>query len=159
MTTVYDFTVEKADGDKYSMDNYRGKPLVIVNTASKCGFTSQFKELQELYDEYKGKGLVILGFPSDNFNNQEFAEMGQTMAFCELNYGVTFPMFSKVNVKGNAIEPLFSYLTSQKKGMITEGIKWNFTKFVIDRDGNIVERFAPQTAPIKMKKVIECIVQ
>ncbi|HJF32610.1 MAG TPA: glutathione peroxidase [Sporosarcina psychrophila] len=159
MKTIYEFSVKKPNGDVQSMEDYKGKPLIIVNTASKCGFTSQFKELQELYEEHKNQGLVILGFPSDNFNNQEFNDIEKTMEFCEVNYGVTFPMFAKVNVKGDQAEPLFTFLTSQKKGMLTEGIKWNFTKFLIDREGQVVERFAPQTSPLKMKNSINQVVQ
>ena len=149
MSTVYEFSVKKINGEIQSMEDYKGKPLIIVNTASKCGFTGQFKELQELYEEYKEQGLVVLGFPSDNFNNQEFDDIEKTMEFCEINYGVTFPMFAKVDVKGRQAEPLFTYLTSQKKGMLTEGIKWNFTKFLIDREGNVVERFAPKHHHLK----------
>ena len=159
MSTVYEFSVKKINGEIQSMEDYKGKPLIIVNTASKCGFTSQFKELQELYEEHKEQGLVVLGFPSDNFNNQEFDDIEKTMEFCEINFGVTFPMFAKVDVKGGQAEPLFTYLTSQKKGMLTEGIKWNFTKFLIDREGNVVERFAPQTSPLKMKNAINEIIQ
>ena len=135
MSTIYEFSVRKANGEIQSMEDYKGKPLIIVNTASKCGFTSQFKELQELYDEYKEQGLVVLGFPSDNFKNQEFDDIEKTMEFCEINFGVNFPMFAKVDVKGDNTDPLFTYLISQKKGMLTEGIKWNFTKFLIDRKG------------------------
>lgn len=159
MSTVYEFSVKKINGEIQSMEDYKGKPLIIVNTASKCGFTSQFKELQELYEEHKEQGLVVLGFPSDNFNNQEFDDIEKTMEFCEINFGVTFPMFAKVDVKGGQAEPLFTYLTSQKKGMLTEGIKWNFTKFLIDREGNVVERFAPQTSPLKMSNSINDIIQ
>lgn len=159
MSTVYEFSVKKINGEIQSMEDYKGKPLIIVNTASKCGFTSQFKELQELYEEHKEQGLVVLGFPSDNFNNQEFDDIEKTMEFCEINFGVTFPMFAKVDVKGGQAEPLFTYLTSQKKGMLTEGIKWNFTKFLIDREGNVVERFAPQTSPLKMSNAINNIIQ
>ncbi|MEK4405632.1 MULTISPECIES: glutathione peroxidase [Sporosarcina] len=159
MSTVYEFSVKKINGEIQSMEDYKGKPLIIVNTASKCGFTSQFKELQELYEEHKEQGLVVLGFPSDNFNNQEFDDIEKTMEFCEINFGVTFPMFAKVDVKGGQAEPLFTYLTSQKKGMLTEGIKWNFTKFLIDREGNVVERFAPQTSPLKMSNAINDIIQ
>lgn len=159
MSTVYEFSVKKINGEIQSMEDYKGKPLIIVNTASKCGFTSQFKELQELYEEHKEQGLVVLGFPSDNFNNQEFDDIEKTMEFCEINFGVTFPMFAKVDVKGSQAEPLFTYLTSQKKGMLTEGIKWNFTKFLIDREGNVVERFAPQTSPLKMSNAINNVIQ
>lgn len=155
MTTVYDFTVQTAGGEQQSLQEYKGYPMVIVNTASKCGFTKQFKELQQLYEEYKDQGLVILGFPSDNFNNQEFDTIDETMEFCQINYGVTFPMFAKVDVKGDSVEPLFTYLAEQQKGMLTEGIKWNFTKFLIDGNGEVVDRFAPQTNPLKMQKSLE----
>ncbi|WP_313238398.1 glutathione peroxidase [Sporosarcina ureae] len=155
MTTVYDFTVETTNGEKKSLKEFEGNPMVIVNTASKCGFTKQFKELQQLYEEYKDQGLVILGFPSDNFNNQEFDDIDETMNFCQMNYGVTFPMFAKVDVKGDEAEPLFTYLTEQQKGVLTEGIKWNFTKFLIDSNGQVVDRFAPQTNPLKMQKSLD----
>ena len=158
MKTIYDFSVKKVNGQLQLMEEYKGKPLIIVNTASKCGFTSQFKELQELYEEYKDQDLVILGFPSDNFNNQEFDDIEKTMEFCEINFGVTFPMFAKVDVKGEDAEPLFTFLTSEKKGLLTEGVKWNFTKFLIDRQGNVVERIAPQTSPLKMRKTINRLV-
>ncbi len=159
MSTVYDFTVTKTNGEKQNLSEYKGKPMVIVNTASKCGFTDQFRELQQLFEDYKDDDLVILGFPSDNFNDQEFDDIDKTVEFCQLNYGVTFPMFAKVDVKGPDAVPLFSYLSSEKKGMLTEGIKWNFTKFLIDKEGNVVERFAPQTSPLKMKKKIDELVQ
>ncbi|MEK5040613.1 glutathione peroxidase [Sporosarcina sp. FSL K6-3457] len=158
MKTIYDFSVKTVNGKLQLMEEYKDKPLIIVNTASKCGFASQFKELQELYEEYKDRGLVILGFPSDNFNNQEFDDIEKTMEFCEINFGVTFPMFAKVDVKGGDVEPLFTFLTSEKKGLLTEGIKWNFTKFLIDREGNVVERIAPQISPFKMRKSINQII-
>ena len=141
------------------MDVYKGKALLIVNTASKCGFTDQFKDLQQLYEDYKDRDLVVLGFPSDNFNNQEFDDIEKTMEFCEINYGVNFPMFAKIDVKGDHADPLFKFLISKKKGMLTEGIKWNFTKFLVDRNGNVVERIAPQTSPLKMVHAIERIIQ
>ncbi len=158
MKTIYEFSVKKMNGEFQLVEEYKGKPLIIVNTASKCGFTSQFKELQELYEEYKDRGLVVLGFPSDNFRNQEFDDIGETLEFCEINFGVTFPMFAKVDVKGDDAEPLFSFLTSQKKGLLTEGIKWNFTKFLINREGYVVERIAPQTSPLKMRKSIDLVI-
>ena len=129
--------------------------MVIVNTASLCGFTPQFKELQELYEIYKEKGLVVLGFPCDQFSNQEYDNIEETMEFCQVNYGVTFPMFAKIDVNGENADPLFKYLTSEKKGFLTEDIKWNFTKFLIDGHGNVVERFAPQTNPLKMEEKIK----
>lgn len=159
MVSVYDFSVEKPGGTLQSMKEYEGSVVVVVNTASKCGFTDQFKELQQLYEEYRENGFTILGFPSDNFMNQEFDSIEETLSFCERNYGVSFPMFAKVDVVGDDAAPLFSYLTDQKKGLLTEGIKWNFTKFLIDRKGNVVERFAPQTSPAKMRVAIEKLIQ
>ncbi len=155
MKTIYELAVKEQDGTTKSLADYKGHPLLIVNTASKCGFVGQFKELQNLYEDYHEKGLVVLGFPSDNFNNQEFADIDETMNFCQMNYGVTFPMFAKVDVKGKAIDPLFEFLTSEQKGFLTEGIKWNFTKFLVDKNGHVVERIAPKTSPLKMKKKIE----
>lgn len=157
MTTIYDFEVKNAKGEIESLDKYKGTPLIVVNTASKCGFTPQFKELQELYEEHQDKGLQILGFPCAQFNNQEFDDQKETMEFCQINYGVTFPMYAKVNVKGSEAHPLFKYLTSSQKGLLTEGIKWNFTKFLIDRDGNVVKRYAPQTSPKKMEEELKKI--
>ena len=155
VASIYEFTVEKPDGTLQSMKDFEGSVAVIVNTASKCGFTDQFKELQEIYEDYREQGFTVLGFPSDNFMKQEFDSIEETLSFCEMNYGVTFPMFAKVDVVGNNAAPLFSYLTDQKKGLLTEGIKWNFTKFLIDREGNVIERFAPQTSPAKMREAIE----
>lgn len=159
MVSIYDFSVKRPEGTLQSMREYEGSVVVIVNTASKCGFTDQFKELQQLYEEYQEQGFTILGFPSDNFMNQEFDSIEETLSFCERNYGVTFPMFAKVDVVGSDADPLFSFLTDQKKGLLTEGIKWNFTKFLIDREGNVIERFAPQTSPAKMRAAIEKSIQ
>lgn len=155
MKTIYDFSVKKQNGETQSMDVYKGKLLLVVNTASKCGFAKQFGELQQLYEQYKEQGLEVIGFPSDNFGNQEFEDSNETMAFCEVNYGVTFPMFAKLDVKGENADPLFKFLAAERKGMFTEGIKWNFTKFLVDRDGRVIDRIAPQTAPFKMVKTIE----
>lgn len=152
MTTVFDFKVKATTGDEVSLDSYKGKVLVVVNTASKCGFTPQFEELQKLYDTYKDQGFEVLGFPSDQFNNQEFDNIDETMSFCQRNYGVSFPMFAKVDVKGDQAEPLFQHLVSEKKGLLSEGIKWNFTKFLVDREGNVVKRYAPQTSPAKIEE-------
>lgn len=150
MTSVYDFDVKKPNGDMLSLKEFAGKPLLIVNTASKCGFTPQFGGLQTLYDQYKDDGLVVLGFPCDQFNNQEFDDIDETTEFCQVNYGVTFPMMAKVDVNGDAADPLFDHLTSEQKGMLSKKVKWNFTKFLVDREGNVVERYAPQTAPEKL---------
>ena len=155
MTTVYDYEVKKPNGEEVSLKEYEGKPLLIVNTASKCGFTPQFEGLQTLYEEYKEQGFTVLGFPCDQFNNQEFDNIDETTEFCQLNYGVTFPMFAKVDVKGDDAEPLFTHLTTEKKGMLSKGIKWNFTKFLVDRNGEVIERYAPQTAPEKLAEDVK----
>lgn len=155
MTTVYDFTVKKPNGEKQSLKEFEGRPLVIVNTASKCGLKGQFKELQELYEEYKDKGLVVLGFPCGQFANQEFDDIEETTSFCQVNYGVTFPMYAKIDVNGENAHPLFKFLKQEKGGVLGDDIKWNFTKFLIDRNGNVVKRYAPTTNPVKMKKDIE----
>ncbi|MGE6490054.1 glutathione peroxidase [Paenisporosarcina sp. NPDC076898] len=151
MTTVYDYAATLANGEEVSLNEYKGQPMVIVNTASKCGFTPQFQELQELYDEYKDQGLVVLGFPCGQFSNQEFDDVNETMEFCQLNYGVSFPMFQKIDVKGESAHPLFQHLVSEKKGLLTEDIKWNFTKFLVDPDGQVVKRYAPQSSPKKIE--------
>lgn len=151
MKTVYDFNVKMTNGEEKSLQEYVGKPLIIVNTASKCGFTPQFTGLQELYDKYKDSGLEILGFPCDQFNNQEFDNIEETTQFCQVNYGVTFPILAKIDVNGDNANPLFTFLKEQKKGILSKNIKWNFTKFLVDRNGQVVERYAPTTDPIKME--------
>ncbi|WNF24856.1 glutathione peroxidase [Mesobacillus jeotgali] len=155
MKTVYDFTVKKTNGDTESLRDYEGKPLLIVNTASKCGLTPQFKGLQEMYDEYKEQGLEILGFPCGQFNNQEFDNIEETTEFCQLNYGVSFPMFAKIDVNGAKADPLFAFLKEQKGGVLTKDIKWNFTKFLVDRKGQVVKRYAPTTEPEKIKSDLD----
>ncbi|SDN23938.1 glutathione peroxidase [Bacillus sp. OK048] len=151
MTTVYDFTVKMTNGEEKRLKQYQGKPLIIVNTASKCGLTPQFKGLQELYEKYKGQGLEVLGFPCDQFNNQEFDNIEETTQFCQLNYGVSFPIFAKIDVNGENTDPLFAFLKEQKKGLLSKNIKWNFTKFLVDQNGHVVERYAPTTDPLKME--------
>ncbi|WP_075620493.1 glutathione peroxidase [Paenisporosarcina indica] len=151
MTSIYDITAIKADGEEISLNTYKGQPMIIVNTASKCGFTPQFQELQEVFEEYKDQGLVILGFPCGQFNEQEFDDVNETMEFCQVNYGVSFPMFQKIDVKGPNAHPLFEFLVSEKKGFLFENIKWNFTKFLVDPDGRVVKRYAPQTSPKKIE--------
>ena len=151
MRTVYDFEVKKTNGELKSLKEYEGKPLIIVNTASKCGLTPQFKGLQELYEKYKDSGVEILGFPCDQFNNQEFDNIEETTEFCQLNYGVSFPIFAKIDVNGDNTDPLFAYLKEQKKGILSKNIKWNFTKFLVDRNGQVVERYAPTTEPGKIE--------
>ncbi len=154
MNNIYEFTATKANGEEVSLSTYKEQPMIIVNTASKCGFANQFQELQELYEEYKDQGLVILGFPCGQFSDQEYNNMNETMEFCQLNYGVTFPMFEKIDVKGENAHPLFQFLVSQKKGLLTEDIKWNFTKFLIDPEGRVVKRYAPQSSPKKIENDI-----
>lgn len=151
MSKIYDFNVTKANGEEVSLSTYKEHPMIIVNTASKCGFANQFQELQELHEEYKDQGLVVLGFPCGQFSDQEFSDMNETMEFCQLNFGVSFPMFQKVDVKGENAHPLFQFLVSQKKGLLTEDIKWNFTKFLVDPDGQVVKRYAPQSSPKKIE--------
>ncbi|MFC4319992.1 glutathione peroxidase [Litchfieldia salsa] len=152
MKTVYDFTVKLKNGQEQSLKEYEGKPLIIVNTASKCGLTPQFKGLQDLYEKYNDQGLEILGFPCDQFNNQEFDNIEETTQFCQMNYGVTFPIFAKVDVNGNNADPLFAYLKDQKKGLLAKAIKWNFTKFLIDENGQVIERYSPTTQPEKIEE-------
>lgn len=157
MTTVYDFSVKKPNGNEMPLKEYEDKPLLIVNTASKCGFTPQFGGLQSLYEKYKDDGFVVLGFPCDQFNNQEYDDINQTTEFCRVNYGVTFPIFAKVDVNGEDAHPLFVHLTTEKKGMLSKKIKWNFTKFLVDRNGQVVERYAPQTSPEKIEEDVKKI--
>jgi glutathione peroxidase len=156
MMSVYDFTVKTIRGEEQSLADYRGKVLLIVNTASKCGFTPQYKELQELYEQYRDRGFVVLGFPCNQFGHQEPGTEEEIEQFCQVNYGVTFPMFAKVDVNGENAHPLFQYLKEKAPGVFgTKAIKWNFTKFLVDRNGNVVARFASQTKPSELKNEIE----
>ncbi|MGM0855421.1 MAG: glutathione peroxidase [Bacillota bacterium] len=159
MTTIYDFTVKRSNGSVTSLEGYQGKVMLIVNTASKCGFTPQFEELQGLYEEYKEEGLVVLGFPCDQFMNQEFDDQDEIMEFCQVNYGVSFPMFAKVDVKGKEAHPLFTFLTKEKKGVLLSNIKWNFTKFLVGKNGEVVDRYSPQTNPRKIEDDIKRLLQ
>jgi glutathione peroxidase len=151
MKTVYDFKVKMTNGEWKALNEYEGKPLLIVNTASKCGLTPQFKGLQELNDKYHEQGLEILGFPCDQFNKQEFDNIDETTSFCQLNYGVTFPIFAKIDVNGENTDPLFAFLKEQKKGLLSKNIKWNFTKFLVDGTGKVIERYGPTTEPSKIE--------
>ncbi|MCJ7842548.1 glutathione peroxidase [Lederbergia sp. NSJ-179] len=153
--SVYDFSAKTMDGEEKSLADYKGKVLLIVNTASKCGFTPQFEGLQKLYETYKDQGFEILGFPCNQFSNQDPGTNAEIANFCQKNYGVSFQMFSKIDVKGEHAHPLFVYLTQEAKGMITKQIKWNFTKFLIDKNGEVLDRFAPQTKPESLDKEIE----
>lgn len=145
MTSIYDIKVNQIDGNEQQLDEYKGKVMLIVNTASKCGFTPQFSQLQTMYSKYNEQAFTILGFPCDQFANQEYSQIDDTMQFCEKNYGVTFPMFAKVNVNGKKEHPLYTYLKQQKGGLFGKAIKWNFTKFLINRDGEVIKRYAPMT--------------
>lgn len=153
--SIYDFKAKKMNGQEVSMEEYKGKVVVIVNTASKCGFTPQFKDLEEIYKEYKEQGLEILGFPCNQFKDQDPANNEEINNFCQLNYGVTFTMFEKIDVNGEEAHPLYKFLQNETKGILGGKIKWNFAKFLISREGEVVERYAPATAPFKMKKDIE----
>ncbi|WP_026571407.1 MULTISPECIES: glutathione peroxidase [Sediminibacillus] len=144
---VYDFSATTISGEDISLKEYEGQAMLIVNTASKCGFTPQYAGLQQLYDAYREKGLVVLGFPSNQFMNQEPGSEETIQDFCQVNYGVTFPLFSKVDVKGKDAHPLFAYLSKQAPGILSGQIKWNFTKFLVDKDGHVVKRYAPSTKP------------
>ena len=156
MAGIYDFAVKDIHGKTVKLDAYKGKPLLIVNTASKCGFTPQYKGLEALYEKLHGKGLEILGFPCNQFGEQEPGSEAEIESFCELNYGVTFPMFAKVDVNGDGATPLYKYLKKEKPGLLgSEAIKWNFTKFLVDRTGKVIERYAPNTEPAAIAGDIE----
>ena len=159
MSNIYQFQAELLDGQEQSLSAYAGKVVLIVNTASKCGFTPQFSGLEKLYQQYKQQGLEILGFPCNQFGGQDPGSNSEIGAFCQKNYGVTFPMFAKVNVKGPEAHPVFRYLTNNSKGVLGNGIKWNFTKFLIGRDGRIIQRFAPTTKPESLQEEIEKALQ
>lgn len=155
MTSIYQFEAELLDGKIKSFADYEGKVLLIVNTASKCGFTPQFAGLEKLYQDYKDQGLLVLGFPCNQFGGQDPGSNGQIGSFCQKNYGVDFPMFAKVNVKGPEAHVIFRYLTNNSKGILGNGIKWNFTKFLIGRDGTVINRYAPTTKPEDLQADIE----
>ena len=155
MDSIYSFEVNKTNGEAVSLRQFEGKVILIVNTASKCGLTPQFQGLQELYNKYQEQGLVILGFPCDQFNNQEFEDIDETMNFCQINYGVSFPMFEKIKVNGNDAHPMYKYLKEKKRGLLSRKIEWNFAKFLIDKQGNVVKRYAATTSPDKLEKDIE----
>lgn len=151
----YDFSATKMNGQEVRMEEYKGKVVLVVNTASKCGLTPQFKDLEEIYKEYKDRGLEILGFPCNQFANQDSGSNDEIHEFCQLNYGVTFTMFQKVDVNGENAHPLYKYLRNEAKGILGSKIKWNFTKFLIDGEGNVMKRYAPTVSPLKIKDNIE----
>jgi glutathione peroxidase len=158
MASLYDITVDDIKGKPVKLSKYKDKVLLIVNTASECGFTPQYEGLEALYEKFHGKGLEVLGFPCNQFGEQEPGDESAIAQFCEVNYGVTFPMFAKVDVNGDDASPLFKHLKSAKKGILgSEAIKWNFTKFLVDRKGNVVERYAPKTEPKELENDVRTL--
>lgn len=155
----YDFEAALINGNIIRMSEFSEKVILVVNTASKCGYARQFETLESLYNKYKNNNFIILGFPCSQFGNQEFTTSDEISTFCEINYGVTFPIFSKVNVNGSNAHPIFSYLRSKLPGLLYDGIKWNFTKFLIDKNGVPRERFAPHTNPQAIEKYIVKLLQ
>ncbi|WP_436700708.1 glutathione peroxidase [Nocardioides sp. BYT-33-1] len=155
MTSLHDFKATAIDGREVDLSSYDGSVVLVVNTASKCGFTPQYQGLQELYDSYGERGFAVLGFPCDQFAHQEPGTDDEIAAFCERNYGVSFPMFAKVDVNGKDAHPLFQWLKKEHGGLIGGAIKWNFTKFLLGRDGRVLDRYAPTTEPAKISGDIE----
>lgn len=155
---IYDFTVKNAKGEDVSLSEYQGKALLIVNTASKCGFTPQYEGMQSLYDKYKEKGFEILAFPCNQFGQQEPGSDEEIQSFCNLNYSTTFPVFKKIDVNGDTTHPLYNFLKDQAPGLMgLKDIKWNFTKFLVDKSGKVLKRYASITKPESMEKDIEAI--
>eukprot|EP00835_Amoeboradix_gromovi_P004854 NODE_408_length_9221_cov_0.216400.p6 type:complete len:160 gc:universal NODE_408_length_9221_cov_0.216400:5681-6160(+) len=158
MSKIYDFEATSIDGNVIKLKEYAGKTLLIVNTASACGFTVQYDGLEKLYERHKDEGLVVLGFPCNQFANQESGTSSEISSFCRKNFGVTFPIFSKVNVNGSDAHPLFEYLKKEKTGVLgTKSIKWNFTKFLIDKNGKVLRRYSPRDDPLSFEKDIEAV--
>ena len=156
MTTAYDFSATALDGENVALDRYKGTVLLLVNTASKCGFTPQYKGLEALHKEFGKRGFEVLGFPCNQFGAQEPGDAAEIRSFCALNYDVTFPMFAKIDVNGAQTHPLFAYLKQEQPGLLgSQGIKWNFTKFLIDRAGKVVARYAPTVRPEEIMANIE----
>jgi len=155
MTTAFDFSATTIDGAPAQLAEYRGKVMLVVNTASKCGFTSQFEGLEKLYRDFASRGLVVLGFPCDQFGNQEPGDEAEIKNFCSLTYDVTFPMFSKIDVNGGNAHPLYEWLRQEKGGMLGNSVKWNFTKFLINADGEVVGRYPPTAKPEDIASDIE----
>ena len=152
--SFFDYSARKINGREVKMETYKGKVVIVVNTASKCGFTPQLAELEELYKRYKDQGLAILGFPCNQFANQDPASNQEIQNFCQVNYGVSFELFEKVDVNGPETSPLYQFLKEEAKGAFGGKIKWNFTKFLIDRKGTVIRRYAPATSPLKMEEDI-----
>ena len=155
--SVYHIPVQDIKGQAVDLEQYQGKVLLIVNVASKCGLTPQYEGLEKLYQQYKNKGLVILGFPCNQFAKQESGNSNEIQEFCQINYGVSFPMFDKIEVNGKNAHPIFKYLKAELGGFLVDDVKWNFTKFVIDKNGKPVRRFSPTTPPEKMENYIKSI--
>jgi glutathione peroxidase len=155
MTTLADFKATAIDGAERDLAEYDGQVVLVVNTASECGFTPQFEGLQQIHDQYAGRGFTVLGFPCNQFGGQDPGDDDQIAGFCQKNYGVTFPMFSKVDVNGDEAHPLFQWLREEKGGLLGDKIKWNFTKFLVGRDGQVVKRYAPTTKPESLGGDIE----
>ncbi|MEY4441657.1 MAG: hypothetical protein RL442_657 [Pseudomonadota bacterium] len=160
MTTLNHFTVHRIDGSELALSTLTGQVVLIVNTASACGFTPQFAGLQTLHDTYGARGLAVLGFPCNQFGGQDPGSPEQIQSFCQLNYGVTFPMMAKVCVNGDQADPLFQWLKAEAPGLLgSQAIKWNFTKFLVGRDGRVIRRYAPQDTPAKLAQDIEAALQ
>ncbi len=158
MSTIYDFSAKGISGEEVPMSTFRGKVLLIVNTASKCGFTPQYEGLEKLHEELSPRGFAVLGFPCNQFGAQEPGDEQEIQNFCSLNYNVSFPMFAKIDVNGDGAHPIFAFLKSEKPGLLgVEAIKWNFSKFLIDQDGRVVDRYAPTTTPASLRSDIEAL--
>jgi glutathione peroxidase len=155
MTTAYDFSATSIDGIERQLADYKGDVILVVNTASQCGFTPQYKGLEELYQKYADRGLVVLGFPCDQFGHQEPGDEADIATFCERNFGVTFPLFAKIDVNGDDAHPLYEWLRSEQSGLVGNKIRWNFTKFLIDTEGKVVKRYGSTTTPDKIADDIE----
>ncbi|HUR89502.1 MAG TPA: glutathione peroxidase [Ramlibacter sp.] len=156
MTTVYDFEAQQIDGKTVALSKFKGKPMLIVNTASACGYTPQFSGLEKLHEEFGEKGLVVLGFPCNQFGAQDPGTNDDIASFCQVNYGVSFPMMAKIDVNGDKAHPLYQWLVKEAPGILgTTAIKWNFTKFLVGKDGSVIKRYAPADEPASMKKDIE----
>lgn len=154
--SIYDFEVRQIDGEQVPLARFKGQVLLIVNTASHCGFTPQFGGLEDLYERYRGRGFAVLGFPSNQFGNQDPGSNDEIGAFCQKNYGVSFPMMSKIEVNGPGADPLYRWLVKEKPGLLgSTAIKWNFTKFLVGRDGRVIKRYAPTDTPASLKDDIE----
>lgn len=151
----YELEAKKMNGQMVKMDQYKEKVVLVVNTASKCGLTPQFKELEELYQTYYNNGLEVLGFPCNQFANQDAGSNEEIHEFCQMNYGVSFTMFEKIDVNGEHSHPVYKFLKQEAKGLLSKEIKWNFTKFLIDKEGNVIKRYSPTTSPLKIKEDIE----